>query len=95
MSATNEMWLEEWKDDPWWPAIEKCDRLLGALIPGYKIEQIKSKFGELRYYISLPEGVVYGEPVAEISHAIIAEAERECRYADGYMCMWTKEPEEE
>ena len=39
----------EWKQH-----IKAIDRLLNRLAPGYNIDQIKDKFGELRFYWSAP-----------------------------------------
>lgn len=80
----NEQWLDIMRDDVWWPAIEKCDRLLNHVIPGYKILQIKEKFGGLRYYIEYPEGMVYDDAEAQIAQAIIDLAEREAMSLSGY-----------
>lgn len=48
----NEHYLNQFKDDPWWPAIDSCNRTLELHFPGYNIVQIKDKFRGLRYYIS-------------------------------------------
>lgn len=47
---SNATYLAEWKDDIWWPAIEKCHERLLYLDPNYQITQIKEKFNGLRYY---------------------------------------------
>lgn len=69
--------LEEWRNDPWGPAILKCDRLLTYIIPGYKITQIKEKFEGLRYYIETPFNLMYDSPRGQIVRAIIDSAEKE------------------
>lgn len=50
----NEAYVQEWADDPWYPAIEWCHKNISAVVPNYNIAQIKEKFGGLRYYIDLP-----------------------------------------
>lgn len=44
--------LDIWRSDPWWPAINRCHEALVAIDPDYRINQIKEKFGGLRYYYS-------------------------------------------
>ena len=51
--------IDKWKDDVgpgWLPLIEVLDRQLRRLDPDYRIEQVKEKFGGLRYYIITSEG---------------------------------------
>ena len=51
--------IDKWKDDVglgWLPLIEVLDRQLRRLDPDYRIEQVKEKFGGLRYYITTSEG---------------------------------------
>lgn len=50
-SENNQHYLDQFKDDPWWPAIDNCNHNLELHFPGYNIAQIKAKFGGLRYYI--------------------------------------------
>ena len=38
----------------WKPLIKELNEKIEALFPNYDIEQIKEKFGALRYYISIP-----------------------------------------
>lgn len=38
----------------WYPLVAACDRELAALAPAYQVEQVKEKYGELRYYVDLP-----------------------------------------
>jgi hypothetical protein len=52
----NQHYLDQLKDDPWYPILLNTDEGLEELMPGYNINQIKSKFGGLRYYINAPEG---------------------------------------
>jgi hypothetical protein len=41
----------------WWPIVDKLHQDLLALDPDYQVAQIKEKFGELRYYIYISEGI--------------------------------------
>ena len=55
----NKEYLEEAKEDypGWWEIIERLDKQLQMVFPdGYTIEQIKEKFGVLRYYWTAPQG---------------------------------------
>jgi len=47
----NEHYIEQMKNDPWYPIIQWTDTQLAELVPGYNIVQIKEKFNGLRYYI--------------------------------------------
>lgn len=42
-------------DEGWYQIVVDCDAELTALDPGYRIQQIKEKFGGLRYYILLSD----------------------------------------
>ena len=42
-------------DDPWKPIIQRGAERLDAEFPGWKVEQIKLKFNECRFYASPPE----------------------------------------
>lgn len=87
----NDFWLDTWRDDPWWPAIEECDELLTWLIPGYIIRDIKTKFGWLCYYIDLPEGVKIDSPKAKIAHMIIDNTVDRAARISGYSPNWQKD----
>jgi hypothetical protein len=56
----------------WAGIIEECDRRLRELDPNYSIQQIKEKFGGLRYYASATDPAVDWDAWS----AVIAEAER-------------------
>lgn len=58
----NQHYLDQFKDDPWYPILVSTDEKLGKLIPGYNIAQIKEKFGGLRYYIDYPDVIPVGTP---------------------------------
>lgn len=55
--GNNEYYVEQFRDDPWYPIIRSTHDALERLIPGYNISQIKEKFGGLRYYYSFPETI--------------------------------------
>lgn len=40
----------------WWPLIAELDRKLSAGWPGYRVDQVKSKFGTLHFYATFPGG---------------------------------------
>lgn len=61
--------------DGWQPIIDRLDAQLRGIIPGYKIAQIKEKFGGLRYYISHPPSTP--EDVAILARDLIFAAEDE------------------
>ena len=50
----NDYYVEQWEDDPWYPAIKQCHDSISEVVPNYNIAQIKDKFGGLRYYYDLP-----------------------------------------
>jgi hypothetical protein len=54
----NDYYVEQFKDDPWYPIIKRTHERLTELVPGYNIAQIKEKFGGLRYYVDFPDGVL-------------------------------------
>lgn len=73
-----EKFAEVWDEDQM-EAIRNADRKLEELIPGYNIGQIKSKFGQLRFYYDAPldedsDYIPYDYSAAE---KIVAEAEEE------------------
>lgn len=51
----NDYYVEQFRDDPWYPIIKQTHERLTAVIPGYNIAQIKDKFGGLRYYFDEPQ----------------------------------------
>jgi hypothetical protein len=59
-------------DKGWYRILEELDAKLEYLYPGYKIAQVKEKFGTLRFYT---EGVPVGI-VGELMDDAIAEASR-------------------
>ncbi|MGO2931983.1 hypothetical protein [Microbacterium sp.] len=54
----------------WYPLLDRLDRKLAAIAPGYVVQQVKSKFGSLSFYARASEDVYdYNE---EFSEAILA-----------------------
>lgn len=49
-SATNKEIIASWREHPWYLAIAQCHEEMREVDPGYRIVQIKEKFGGLRYY---------------------------------------------
>ncbi len=72
----NDYYVEQFKDDEWYPVILKAHKELSALFPGYNIDQIKEKFGGLRYYVS-PGSCPEEKWDYEKSAKIIRQAEAE------------------
>lgn len=52
----NDYYVDQWQNDPWYWPIKRAHLEIERLAPGYNVSQIKEKFGELRFYYSLPEG---------------------------------------
>jgi hypothetical protein len=82
----NDYYVEQFKDDPWYPIIKRTHDDLTKLLPEYNIEQIKEKFGGLRYYY-LPGDEI---PVNEKSwlntrEKVLAQAEAIVRYAEAWV----------
>jgi hypothetical protein len=72
----NQHYLDQFRDEPWWPAISEAADALEKLVPGYNITQIKGKFGGLRFYVDkgkCPDEVWDG--TADARHAILTVAE--------------------
>ena len=60
-----------------WDAILlDLDEKLAALVPNYEVNQVKEKFGGLRYYVSFPEDAPGG--VVKQCRALISATESEC-----------------
>ncbi|HEY3491381.1 MAG TPA: hypothetical protein VGK43_00415 [Solirubrobacterales bacterium] len=80
-------YVEEWKDDPWYPAIAEAHDLLKAFIPGYTPVQIKSKFGGLRFYFTIDAKAIdphdpKRELYRKLANAIVWKAEADCSEID-------------
>lgn len=48
----NDYYVEQWRGDPWYKIISATHEYIEEICPGYNIDQIKEKFGGLRYYVS-------------------------------------------
>lgn len=91
----NDHYVEQYKDDPWYPAIKQAHDQLTRLVPGYNIAQIKGKFGGLRFYASFPDEVLEAavrqetlgmnttEKVRQRAEQIVERAEA---WVDGFEC---------
>jgi hypothetical protein len=64
--------------DGWKWIVEDCDRLLARLDPDYEIQQVKEKFGTLRYYYETEAD----QEIQEIMDAVVSRAE----YLSGKTC---------
>lgn len=64
----------------WVGVIDRLDQDLEALAPGYRLSQVKVKFGGLRYYVTWPEGT--DTEVVQAGRDRITRAEREAGYLD-------------
>jgi hypothetical protein len=65
-----------WSDDIWYPVIKQLDEDIAALVPDYSLDQLKEKFGGLRYYVSMPDHT--SAEVFDAVHALIRKAEDDC-----------------
>lgn len=72
----NDYWLDACPEG-WKPIVNKADKMLKFIDPNYKIDQIKEKFGELRYYI---HSDVEDEVKHDILYAITSYAEGRSRH---------------
>lgn len=76
----NDYYVEQFKDNSWYPIIKETHDRLTKLIPGYNIAQIKEKFGGLRYYIDFPEQITIPEDyyyaILKTEADVIKEANR-------------------
>lgn len=71
--GNNDYYVEQYRDDPWYPAIAKAHEEISEIAPGYNISQIKEKFNKLRYYIELPQGSTPEQ--ATLAYSAITKAE--------------------
>ena len=62
-------------DEGWYPLIIETHAKLMHLAPDYIIEQIKEKFGTLRYYWSVPEDSKYSDITLSIMSDVVKCAE--------------------
>ena len=61
----------------WIPIIEKLTKDLHELETVININQVKEKFGGLRYYVSYPEDEKYDKEEVDIAEELIRKAEEE------------------
>lgn len=60
----------------WFPIVERLHEEMAKIDPDYTVQQVKEKFGGLRYYYE-PSGD-YGTPVADALYALVRAAEDLC-----------------
>lgn len=78
-------WRERWGDEApvleyssgWDAIVEQLDTAILALDPGYRVSQVKTKFGELTFYTDL--SLEIQPDTAERIYALVLAAERESR----------------
>ena len=70
----------------WYPLIIETDAKLSALDPNYTIEQIKEKFGGLRYYFS------FSDDVSDEARAAGWDIEEESERKSFEICEYCGEP---
>ena len=70
-----------WVDcaEGWWPIVAQLDRDIAAIAPDYRVNQIKEKFGGLRFYFEV-EGSELLRRVDELVDAAEAVAARTCEF---------------
>jgi hypothetical protein len=87
MTKEEKRWQEEFNDrklasggwygcivnDGWKDIVLECDAMLSYMDPNYKIQQVKEKFGTLRYYFDTE--IEYGTIERDIMDAIVRSAE--------------------
>lgn len=57
----------------WYPILDELQARLSELVPGYEVQQVKEKFGTLRFYWSWPEGTP--EETYKAADAFVTAAE--------------------
>ena len=67
----NEPWAYSYVPRGWVGSVNTITAALTNVAPGFKVVQIKQKFGSLRYYYELPDDVS-GETAAEVAEMVRA-----------------------
>lgn len=52
VTEANANYIARWLGDPWYTAIKGCHLEMMTIDPQYRIDQVKEKFWELRYYFT-------------------------------------------
>lgn len=60
----------------WAPIVMECHRQLNHLDPGYRITQIKEKFGGLRYYFD--SSLAFDHLTHDVMDCVVTAAEYRC-----------------
>lgn len=63
----------------WWPIIAELDRAIAAIAPDYEVQQIKEKFGGLRYYYGVGDAG-FDPRIDELIDAAEREAAHTCEF---------------
>ena len=72
---------EPWGDEVgqgWAPIVLKCHKELKHLDPGYRISQIKEKFGGLRYYYD--SSLAFDHVTRDVMDSVVVAAEHRCSH---------------
>ena len=72
---------QPWGDEVgegWGPIVMECHRQLKHLDPGYRISQIKQKFGGLRYYFD--SSYDFENIIHDVMDSVVQAAEARCAY---------------
>lgn len=82
---SNDHYVEQFKDHPWYYIINWTHERLTQIIPGYSIAQIKEKFGGLRYYISYPNEYPNADDEYNTPEKLRERAAATIRYAEAFV----------
>lgn len=74
-------------DAGWYPLVVRTHEQLKALDDGYIVQQIKEKFGSLRFYAQPGQGAEAPEGLADAMNAVATDAEQASRT----ICEWCGE----
>lgn len=87
----NKFYLETAENLPWYNILVWLDAELEKIIPGYNIEQIKMKFGSLRFYFDYPSVIpIPGTPGLDTMERVKQAAHEKIAYAEGYVAGYEK-----
>lgn len=69
-------------DDGWKNIVLEADAMLSFIDPNYKINQVKEKFGTLRFYFETEK------PYGKVEHNIMDAIVRAAEFRSTYTCEW-------
>lgn len=87
MNEHNKQMVEEWREYPWYPAISNAANSLVELCPKIVFDQIKEKFGGLRFYYTIPLDLDPSDMPKYVQGSrerLEQQAEEIVRYAEGW-----------